>query len=69
MNGYLQGREMRRVIRDTNSNWCDVTNGLLQRSVSVPIISQKYINDMMEDLSNYINHFADDAKLMKGINK
>lgn len=27
MKDYLQAREMRTLIRDKNSNWCEVTSG------------------------------------------
>ena len=67
MKDYLQDREMRTVIRDSNSRWCEVTSGVPQGSVLAPIMFQVYINDMSEGLTSYINLFADDAKLMKVI--
>ena len=65
MKDYLHEREMRTIIRDSNSSWCEVTSGVPQGSVLAPIMFQVYINDMAEGLSSYINLFADDAKLLK----
>ena len=65
MKDYLQDREMRTIIRDTSSSWCEVTSGVPQGSVLAPIMFQVYINDMAEGLSSYINLFADDAKLLR----
>ena len=65
MTDYLKDREMRTVIRDTNSEWSVVTSGVPQGSVLAPIMFQIYVNDMQEGLSSYINLFADDAKLMR----
>ena len=46
MQSYLKGREMKTVIRDSASSWRSVTSGVLQRSVSAPILFQMYVNDM-----------------------
>ncbi len=43
---YLQGKEMRTVIGDTNSGWRRVTSRVLQESVLAPIMFQIYVNDM-----------------------
>ena len=67
MKDYIQDREIRTVIRDCSSSWCEVTSGVPQGSVLAPIMFQVYINDMSEGLNSYINLFADDAKLMKVI--
>ena len=67
MDGELQDRKMRTVIRDKGSNWSEVTSGVPQGSVLAPIMFQIYINDMHEGLKSYINMFADDAKLLKVI--
>ena len=65
MKDYLQGREMRTVIKDTNSSWREVTSGVPQGSVLAPIMFQVYINDMTRGITSYVNLFADDAKLMR----
>ena len=65
MKDYLQGREMRTVIRDTYSSWRNVASGVPQGSVLAPIMFQLYVNDITEELNSYINLFADDAKVMK----
>ncbi len=51
MDDYLQGREMRTVIRNTNSSWHEVTSGVPQRSVLPAIMFQIYVNYMTEDLN------------------
>ena len=67
MKDYLQDREMRTIIRDSNSNWCEIKSWVLQGSVLAPIMFQVYVNDISESLNSYINLFADDAKLTKVI--
>ena len=67
MEDYLKDREMRTVIRDSYSSWSKVTSGVPQGSVLAPIMFQIYVNDIHEGLSSYINLFADDAKLLRGI--
>ncbi len=59
MEDYLQGREMRIVVRDTKSSWREVTSEVPQGSVLASIMFQMYVNNMTEDLNSYINLFAD----------
>lgn len=65
MDDYLQGREMRTIIKDSKSSWRPVTSGVPQGSVLAPIMFQIYVNDMTRNLNCYVNLFADDAKIMK----
>ena len=69
MNDFLQGRQMRTVIRGTVSQSRNVTSGVPQGSVLAPIMFLVYVNDLGEDLSenSYINMFADDAKIQRRI--
>ena len=67
MKNYLEGRQMRTVIRDKVSRWREVVSGVPQGSVLAPIMFLIYVNDMPEGINSYINMFADDAKLMKRI--
>ncbi len=65
MEDYLQGREVRKVIRDANSSQQKVTSGVPQGSLLAPIMFQIYVDDMTGHLYSYVNLFADDAKIMK----
>ena len=67
MEDYLQGREMRTVVRDEKSDWKKVTSGVPQGSVLAPIMFLIYVNDMTEGVSSYMSLFADDAKLLRKI--
>ena len=58
---------MRTVIRDTDSSWRDVTSGVPQGSVLAPIAFQIYVSDIQCVVTNNVNLFVDDAKLMKFI--
>ena len=66
--GYLKGREMRTVIRDTKSEWRKVTSRVPQGSVLAPLMFIIYVNDLPEGLSSYISLIADDAKLLRKVN-
>ena len=68
MTDYLSGREMRTVIRNESSSWLEVTSGVPQGSVLGPVMFGIYVNDLVDGIGSYINLFADDAKLMRGVN-
>ena len=58
MEHYLKEREMRTVVKDEKSEWREVKSGVPQRSVLAPMFLV-YVNDMTEEVSSYINLFAD----------
>ena len=57
MEDYLNGREMRTVGKDENSEWREVKSGVAQ--ILAHIMFWVYINDMTEGVSSYISLFAD----------
>ena len=69
MEDFLKDREIRTVIRDQESAWKSVLSQVPQGSVLVPVMFAVYINDMTERIDNYINLFADNAKLLIRVQK
>ena len=69
MRDYLSQREMRTVIRNKHSSWLGVKSGVPQGSVLGPVMFGIYINDIVEGIGSHINLFADDAKLMRKVEK
>ena len=67
MEHNLNGRQMRTVVKDEQSEWREVKTGVPQGSVLAPIMFLIYINDMTEGVSSYISLFADDVKLLRKI--
>ena len=66
---FLRGREMRTVIRNRKSSWRQVVSGVPQGSVLAPVMFAIYVNDMTEGVSSYMSLFADDAKLMRRVER
>ena len=64
MEDFLVGGEMRTVIRDQPSEWSIVTTRMPRGSMLVPVMFTVIINDMAENITSYVNLFADDAKLL-----
>ena len=52
-------------MREATSSWRNVTSGILQGSVLIPIMFQVYINDMQSGMTSYMNQFAENDKLMR----
>ena len=69
MSDFLQGRQMRTVVRGTASQYREVTSGVPQGSVLAPIMFLIYVNDLADKISEniYFNMFADDAKIQRRI--
>ena len=67
MGDYLKGSEMRTVVKNEESEWREIKNGVLHGSVLAPIMFLIYVNDMTEGVSSYISLFTDDAKLLRKI--
>ena len=69
MSDFLQGRQMRTVVRGTASQYREVTSGVPQGSVLAPIMFLIYVNDLADEISenSYLNMFADDAKIQRRI--
>ena len=69
MKDFLEGRKMRTTLRGKFSNWLEVTSGVPQGSVLAPIMFLIYINDIQENTTegNYMNMFADDAKIQRTV--
>ena len=68
MKDYLQGREMRTLIKNESSKWLEVTSGVPQGSVLGPVMFGIYVNDLVDGIGSYINLFADDTKIMRRVN-
>ncbi|XP_069158963.1 uncharacterized protein [Procambarus clarkii] len=64
MDEKFSDRQMRAVIRGNVSDWRSVTGGVLQGSLLAPEMFIVYINDLPEGIHNYMNMFADDAKIL-----
>jgi hypothetical protein len=58
---YLQDRQQRVVINNSSSSLCNVSAGVPQGSVLVPLLFILYINDIAENLISLSRLFADDT--------
>ncbi len=66
---YLDGREMRTVVRDEKSQCRRVTSGVPQGLALAPIVFLMYVNDMPQGINSYISLFANDANWQRKIQK
>ncbi|XP_059843914.1 P-selectin glycoprotein ligand 1 isoform X2 [Hypanus sabinus] len=60
---WLNGRSQRVVVEDCFSEWRSVTSGMLQGSELGPLLFVIYINDLDDNVVNWISKFADDTKI------
>ncbi len=60
---FLSNRRQCVTIHGTASDWSDVASGVPQGSVVGPVLFVIFINDMPDNIQNFISLFADDAKL------
>ncbi len=60
---FLTNRRQCVNINGTASDWSDVVSGVPQGSVIGPVLFVIFINDMPDNITNFISLFADDAKL------
>ena len=64
---FLTGTSQPVVVNGADSNWSQVTRGILQGSVSGPLPFLLLINDMPDDVMSSIKIFADDTKAFKDV--
>ena len=63
LEAFVSGRRQRVSVNGSQSAWSDVCSGVPQGSVIGPILFVMFINDMPNNLSNFVSLFADDTKL------
>ena len=59
---YLASHQQKVIVRNEESEWCDVISGIPQGSVLGPLLFAIYVNDLPETVKSLIFLFADDAK-------
>ena len=64
---FLSNRIQRVVVNGAESDWQEVTSGILQGSVLGPVLFLIFINDLPDVLEVCVKLFADDTKLYKTI--
>ena len=64
---YLTERQQRLVLNGQTSSWLNVTAGVPQGSISGPLLSLIYINDLPDEITSSCKIFADDTSLFSKI--
>ena len=65
---FLEGRTMRVVVGGKTSEPQYVTSGVPQGSVLGPLLFVLFVNDLPDNLHNYVSLFADDLKIIGNAN-
>lgn len=65
---FLTNRRQRVVLGDTASDWLPVLSGVPQGSVLGPTLFILFINDLTDQLHNHASLYADDTKVICGLN-
>ena len=60
---FLGNRTFKVVVGNSSSDSFDVTSGIPQGSVLGPLLFVLYINDLPDNILNYVSLFADDLKM------
>ena len=60
---FLSHRRQRVMCNGVCSNWYEVTSGIPQGSVLVPLLFTIFINDLPLSITSHIQIFADDTKI------
>jgi len=58
---YLAGHQQKVIVRNEESEWCDVISGVPQGSVLGPLLFAIYVNDLPYTVKNSMFIFADDT--------
>ena len=53
MEDFLSNRDMKTIIKDQKSEWCNVKSGVPQGSVLAPVMFLGYVNYMAEGVNSY----------------
>ncbi len=63
LGAFVSGRRQRVIVNGSTSSWSEVSSGVPQGSVIGPILFVMFINDMPNNIANFVSLFADDTKL------
>ena len=61
---HVSGRSQRVIVDGCASSWAPVENGVPQGSILGPLLFLVYTNDIVDNIENDINLYADDTSLL-----